>query len=156
MKHCLILLLTILSLASFTPAAEKNSQLNIDSSGLAIQGYDPVSYFSNEPQPGRSEFETVLNGARYRFINRQNKDLFEKRPENYLPAYGGWCAWAMLDGDKVSIDPKTYKILNGTNYLFYNGFWGNTLKKWNSLAREKGERSLIKKADSSWKELMSQ
>ncbi len=151
------MIITILSLASPTLAAEgKTSPLNTDRNGLAIQGYDPVSYFSNQPKPGKTEFETFLNGARYRFINQRNKTRFEAHPENYLPAYGGWCAWAMLDGEKVTVDPKTYKIINGTVYLFYNGFWGNTLKKWNSLAMEKDEHYLVKKAGLNWERLLSQ
>lgn len=48
------------------------------------------------------------------------------------PAYGGGRPYAMGDsGEKVKIDPETYKIVGDRLYLFYN-FWGNnTLKSWN-------------------------
>ena len=67
-------------------------------------------------------------------------------PEKYQPQYGGWCAYAMgVSGDRVKIDPKTFKIINDQLYLFYN-FWGNnTLKDWN-----KDEKRLKEKADSYW------
>jgi hypothetical protein len=59
------------------------------------------------------------------------------------PAYGGWCAYAMgSTGEKVSVDPKTFKIVNGRLNLFYNRFFNNTLDDWN-----KDEVNLKKKAD---------
>ncbi len=77
-------------------------------------------------------------------------------PERYLPAYGGWCAWAMLDGEKVKVDPDRYKIIGGVNHLFYDGFWGNTLVKWNEKAKSEGEANLISAADAHWQKLTRQ
>ncbi|MEQ9146669.1 MAG: YHS domain protein, partial [Cytophagales bacterium] len=55
-----------------------------------------------------------------------------------------WCAYAMgVDGSRVKIDPKTFKIVNGELYLFYNFNFTNTLKKWNE-----NENELKAKADS--------
>ena len=34
-------------------------------------------------------------------------------------------------GAKVSVDPETFKIIDGKLYLFYNSFFNNTLKDWN-------------------------
>lgn len=71
-------------------------------------------------------------------------------PEKYEPAYGGWCAYAMGEtGEKVKIDPETYKIVDGKLFLFYN-FWGNnTLEDWNE-----NEKSLKSKADQNWKKIV--
>lgn len=75
-----------------------------------------------------------------------NKEEFIKNPAKYEPAYGGWCAYAMgSDGEKVSVDPKTFKIVNGRLNLFYNKFFNNTLDDWN-----KDEANLKKKADVNW------
>ena len=71
-------------------------------------------------------------------------------PAKYQPVSGGWCAYAMLDGDKVKVDPKTFKIINERLYLYYNGIAGNTLKKWNGLASSQPEAELVKKVDRNW------
>lgn len=113
---------------------------------VAIQGYDPVSYFSGSPLQGKKELSASYQGVIYRFANKENKDRFLANPAKYEPAYGGWCAYAMgATGEKVSVDPETYKIIDGKNYLFYNKFFTNTLNSWN-----KDEVSLKKKADQSW------
>ena len=78
---------------------------------------------------------------------------FSKTPEKYIPAYGGWCAWAMLEGDKVAVDPLSFKIINGKNHLYYNGFWGDTLEKWNKKATKEDEQDLIKLANKNWASL---
>jgi hypothetical protein len=48
-------------------------------------------------------------------------------------------------GEKVEVDPETFKILDGKLYLFYNKYFNNTLKSWN-----KDEATLKTKADASW------
>ena len=52
-------------------------------------------------------------------------------------------------GEKVKIDPETFKILDGKLYLFYN-FWGNnTLEDW-----KKNEKKLKDAADHNWKNIV--
>jgi hypothetical protein len=82
-------------------------------------------------------------------MNAANLNRFKKDPRQYEPAYGGWCAYAMgKTGEKVKIDPETYKVVNGKLYLFYN-FWGNnTLEDWN-----KNELNLKTSADKKWKQI---
>ena len=114
--------------------------------GLAIQGYDPVSYFSGKAEEGSAQWATQYQGITYHFSSAAHRDEFRKNPSRYEPAYGGWCAYAMGEsGEKVKVDPETYKIIDNKLYLFYN-FWGNnTLTTWN-----KNEAALKKKADSNW------
>ena len=69
-------------------------------------------------------------------------------PEKYLPAYGGWCATAMARGEKVQIEPSSFKVTNGRLFLFYNGLFGNAIKDWN-----KDESALTVKADAQWKKI---
>nr|HPR01512.1 hypothetical protein [Saprospiraceae bacterium] len=67
-------------------------------------------------------------------------------------AYGGWCAYAMsLKGQKVEVDPLTYKIVEGRLLLFYNKRATNTLKLWNQLPDPEFE--LLNKADDYWKKI---
>ena len=118
--------------------------------GLAIQGYDPVAYFTeNKAIEGKLANRFVYNGRAYHFATDANKKRFIKNPEKYEPAYGGYCAYAMAFGDKVKIDPETFKVIDDKLYLFYNFNWNNTLKKWN-----KDEKNLHSKADQEWKKIV--
>jgi YHS domain-containing protein len=141
----LVLVLVIMSAYAQQEADKRQKEYNLES-GLAIQGYDPVSYFSNAPKKGKKELNYAYQGVTYRFATQANLDAFKKNPAKYEPTYGGWCAYAMgATGEKVEIDPETYKIVDGKLYLFYNKFFNNTLPKWN-----KEEMELKKKADANW------
>lgn len=61
----------------------------------------------------------------------------------------------MLDGEKVGVDPKTYKIISGRSYLFYNSFFVNTLSKWNSRTLNDTEEFIVNKSQSEWEMLKS-
>lgn len=117
---------------------------------LAIEGYDPVCYFDNKPIEGKSEYSLLYRGVTYLFSSQANLAKFKATPEKYEPAYGGWCAYAMGEtGEKVKIDPETFKIIDNKLYLFYN-FWGtNTLESWN-----KNEKPLKTKGDQNWKKII--
>ncbi len=145
------LLCSILSQAQTNnvPSEVRKKHFLLNRQGVALDGYDPVSYFSNQPTKGKSEFSTTYKGIIYYFISNENKIKFDKNPDNFEPEYGGWCAYAMgLDGDKVEVDPKRFKIINGKINLFYNGIFGDTLKPWNEK-----EKELIPKANANWKNL---
>ncbi|MFB9295422.1 YHS domain-containing (seleno)protein [Persicitalea jodogahamensis] len=135
----------LLILFTFVPCSAQNLNLK---GGLAIEGYDPVSYFKGKPVEGTKEFNKQYQGGTYRFASAQNQDEFAKNPDKYVPKYGGWCAYAMADGNKVSIDPETYKIIDGRLYLFYHTILSNTLRKWNE-----DEQNLHQKADAAWQKI---
>lgn len=139
--------------SGFYPVLGQAGHQNVDSKKVAIQGYDPVSYFTaNQAVKGLSKYNLTFQGAVYYFSTPQNLEKFSAKPEIYVPEYGGWCAFAMGDyGKKVEIDPATFKILNGKLYLFYNKGLVNTLNLWN-----KNESTLLFKADSNWKTLTTQ
>lgn len=146
LRYFFILLLLGISVIGFAQNANRAKQFNLEN-GLAIQGYDPVAYFNqNKALEGNKQFSTNFEGVTYRFINAANKEAFLKDPKKYEPQYGGWCAYAMgATGEKVEIDPETFKVLNGKLYLFYHSWTNNTLPKWN-----KDEANLKLKADKSW------
>ncbi|WP_276485539.1 YHS domain-containing (seleno)protein [Paraflavitalea pollutisoli] len=143
----LLLALLSITLVYGQETSQRKQQFNIEKTGLAIEGYDPVAYFTgNKAQEGKKEISMVYEGITYRFASPQNRDLFKANPAKYEPQYGGWCAYAMgAKGEKVEVDPETFKILNGKLYLFYNKFFNNTLKSWN-----KEENSLQTAADKNW------
>jgi hypothetical protein len=120
--------------------------------GIALHGYDAVSYQTpGGPLLGLEKLVVVHDGGTYRFATEQNRTSFVADPQRYVPAYGGWCAYAMADGEFVDVDPKTFKILDGRLLLFYNGWLGNTLKKWNQA-----EIDLHAKAEANWKRIVAE
>jgi YHS domain-containing protein len=145
-KILTLVIITSISLFTFAQNDSKRlAQFNLENK-LAIQGYDPVSYFKNKPTKGKSSLSATYESVVYNFSTQANKDAFVKNPANYEPQFGGWCAFAMGNsGEKVEIDPQTFKIIDGKLYLFYNAFFNNTLKTWN-----KDEQNLKSKAEKNW------
>lgn len=116
--------------------------------GVALQGYDPVSYFDGKPQPGDTGITSQFEGVTYRFANKESRQKFADNPRKFAPAYGGWCATAMADGRKVEVEPTNYKITGGRLFLFYKGWLGNAINDWN-----KDEPNLTKRADAEWRKV---
>ncbi|MCC9071853.1 YHS domain protein [Flavobacterium sp. F-65] len=148
MKKLVIILFVLASINMFSQNdAKRIAQFNLENK-VAIQGYDPVAYFKqNKAIKGKDDFTASYMGVTYKFSSASNKDAFIKNPTVYEPQFGGWCAFAMGDsGDKVKINPETFKIIDGKLYLFYNAFFNNTLKSWN-----KDEANLKAKAENNWK-----
>ena len=100
---------------------------------LAIDGYDPVAYFKqSKGAKGKNEIRAQHAGATYYFSTGSSRETFKKKPAKYTPAYGCWRIYAIGDsGDKVSINPETFKIVDGKLLLFYYAFFTNTLDNWN-------------------------
>ncbi|MCV2403145.1 YHS domain-containing protein [Marinomonas sp. C2222] len=92
--------------------------INANSKNVAIKGYDTVAYFTMEkPVKGSKEFTATYKGATYYFASAENRDLFNADKTKYLPQYGGFCAMGVAFGQKVNIDPKAWKIVDGKLYL---------------------------------------
>ncbi len=129
--------------------ALRQKHFNLEKS-IALQGFDPVSYFvGTSPKRGTAAYAFNYGNVIYYFNSQTNLDAFKLNPAKYEPQYGGWCAYAMgATGEKVEIDPKTFKIINGKLYLFYNSFFNNTLKTWNTK-----EAILLPKSVSNWKNI---
>jgi YHS domain-containing protein len=95
--------------------------------GLAIKGYDPVSYFTTrKPTPGLAQYSTTYKGATYRFVSAENRDRFIASPEKFVPQYGGYCAYAISLNKIADIDPDEWAIVNNKLYL-NNGFLAQSL-----------------------------
>src|SRR6478609_8428855 len=112
MKAILILITTIVisSHVSAQADATRINQYNIKKN-MALEGYDPVSYFSGRPLEGESSLTFTYKSITYLFSSQANLNKFKASPEKYEPVYGGWCAFAMGDtGEKVKVDPETFKI----------------------------------------------
>ena len=89
--------------------------------GVAIDGYDPVAYFTDgKPVEGKKEFSHEWKGATWRFASAEHRDRFAAAPEQYAPQYGGYCAWAVAHGYTADIEPEAWAVVDGKLYLNYH------------------------------------
>ena len=153
-RFYLILLLIVLASQSAAQNGER-WYYNIDADNIAIQGYDLVSYFEqNKAIIGSKDFQTTFKGVNYLFSNQDNKIKFENNPESFIPAYGGWCAYAAAldltkDGypsSRFPIDPTHFKITDGRLLLFAKLPNFDGLHAWNKA----DEKLLLQQADLFW------
>lgn len=89
--------------------------------GVAIEGYDPVSYFTEaEPHPGRPEFEFDWAGVPWYFESAANRDVFRRNPTVYAPQFGGHCLTSLSRGYLSDGKPRLYVIEAMKLYFFYS------------------------------------
>ena len=134
-----------LFLAALAPAAAfaKDPVYTGRFSNLAVDGYDPVAYFTEgKPVKGDKEFTTDYNGAEWRFASADNLAAFEAAPDQYAPQYGGYCAWAVSQNYTARGNPANWSIVEGKLYLNYND---EIQKRW-----EEDIPGFIVKADANW------
>src|SRR5688572_30529705 len=88
--------------------------INLDQDGLAVSGYDVVSYHAdNKAVKGDANHTEWFHGAKYQFSSREHQELFRNNPKQYLPQYGGFCAYAMSLGKVRPVNPEIFSIEDG-------------------------------------------
>ena len=86
MKGRILALAAVLAISAGTAFAKE--LVNIDASGVAVQGYDPVGFFTDgKPVPGNPAITARYEGATYRFATPEHKAAFEKDPAKYAVVY---------------------------------------------------------------------
>jgi YHS domain-containing protein len=116
---------------------------NLEKSGRALQGYDPVAFFTEgKPVKGNAVISSKLGSATYYFASAENKELFDKDPAKYEPQFGGFCAYGVSKGDLVKIEVDAFQIVDGRLLLQYNK---SIRDKFN-----KDTKSNLKTADANW------
>lgn len=132
---------------SSVPAFAEGGNFFADpTSDVAINGYDPVAYFTEgEPIEGNAEYSFSWQGAVWHFSSDENRDLFAAAPEKYAPQYGGYCAYAVSRGYTAPTVPEAWSIVDGKLYL---NFSLGVRKTW-----AKDIAGNIIKADKNWPEL---
>jgi hypothetical protein len=87
--------------------------------GLAIAGFDPVAYFTDqEAVLGKPEVEAFEGGAVWRFCNAGNRDYFLARPDVYAPQFGGYDPVDVARGVTVAGNAQLWLISGQRLYLF--------------------------------------
>ena len=128
------------------PPAEAGEIYASGKKNIAIEGADPVAYFTqSELVEGTDAFTTTWKGAEWRFSSAENLALFQSDPEVYAPQYGGYCAWAVSRGYTAEIDPEAWRIVDGKLYLNYSK---DVQKDW-----EEDVPGNIDQADANWPSL---
>ncbi|CAM5196747.1 hypothetical protein ARD30_18680 [Bosea thiooxidans] len=87
--------------------------------GLAINGFDPVSYrLAGRPAAGHPEHELIHDGVVWRFASRANLEAFRDAPEIYAPAFGGFDPTGVAGGVAVDSDPAFFAVVGSRLFLF--------------------------------------
>jgi YHS domain-containing protein len=128
--------------------AQSKSLNNLDASGLAVQGYDVVSYFTDgKAVKGSPQFTSKHQGGTYQFASAEHKAAFEKSPEKYEPRFGGFCAYAVSKNTTAKIEPDAFQIVDGKLLLQYDQ---DILKKFS-----KDTAGNLVKAEANWPGLVA-
>ncbi len=117
--------------------------ISVTPENVALQGYDTVAYFLDGRAVKGSPANSVeWNGAVWRFHSKTNLKLFKKDPDKYAPAFGGYCALSVADGEAVVCDPEAFFIDDGKLYVMKNK---DILEIW-----QKDPSTYLAKARSNW------
>ena len=142
--------LLVAVLAAQNVVAQNSKYYNLDDTKIALRGYSPVSYFeSGKPEMGNKNYKSEYDGAIYYFTSAAQKQTFDKNPDKYTPAYGGWCAFGVAVGGLFRIDPEKYKIVDGKLLIFLNDIEVDARKLWEETPN--GDVELTQNAKANWK-----
>jgi len=149
MRPFIVLVLILMSSSGCiapSGAFDGDGPINMNRAGIAIKGYDPVAYFTeNKPVKGSPEIRSEHQGAIFLFSSQEHKSIFNKNPQKYVPAYGGFCSLGIAGGYKDTFAPYAFDIVDGKLYLNLNmnvhWFW------------KRNQKAFIQRADYNWPEL---
>jgi YHS domain-containing protein len=88
-------------------SSQSTSDVNKTRDGVAVKGYDVVSYFDQKkPLKGNPKYSYQYAGAKYEFVSAEHLAMFQNNPESYLPQYGGYARSAPQEATKLTSTPK--------------------------------------------------
>lgn len=98
--------LSVPEIAASVPPIATNPE-----TGVAMEGYDPVGYFTvGEATKGDEKFQAEYQGATFHFTSEDNRELFVANPERFAPAYGGYCTKTVAQGALTPASPLSWTI----------------------------------------------
>ena len=111
--------------------------------GIALSGYDPVAYHTQEDAVmGSDQYTVEWQGAVWYFVNQDHADSFASEPEKYQPRYGGFCAFGVAKGYRMKPDMTAWEIHDGQLYLYFDESVGD------DFAEDRS--ALTQQADTNW------
>lgn len=127
--------------------AETKTLINVDEQGVALQGYDPVGYFTeNKPVKGDPKISASYKGATYYFASVEHKKTFDRSPSRYEPQFGGFCGYAASINKVAPIEVQFFQIVDGRLILQHNE------RAWNLWIKD--VRGNLHRADENWPALV--
>jgi YHS domain-containing protein len=102
-----------------------------DENEVAFDGYDLVTYFTKDkPAKGIKQHSVTHDGHLLYFSTEANKKKFISDPQQYMPAYDGWCAIALTQNSYVRPSFDHYKVQEGELLFFEVRAFFNGLTAW--------------------------
>jgi hypothetical protein len=148
-KRVLLVIFLVAGFAAVGPGSAAKAEDRINKTffgGTAIDGYDPVGYFTmGRAVKGASDITHDWLGARWQFANAEHRKMFMNDPAKYAPQYGGYCAEAVSRGSLFGTDPEAWSIVDGRLYLIYSK---NTRSHWEAI-----RDVAIIKANANWRDM---
>jgi YHS domain-containing protein len=145
MKRVITFLASLVFVANLAFAGDLvNADVN---SKIALHGYDPVAFFTiSKATKGNPGIAAEYHGYRYIFASEENKAIFERQPEKYLPAYGGYCAYGVSIGQFFPVEIDTWEIVDGRLILQFS----------DDIKHEfaKNKTANFRKAEANWPKLV--
>ncbi len=125
-KAFLIFFVALMLVAAVFVSTKKISPISMKiwgdintSSDVAIKGYDPVAFYTQDKAVmGVKAFNYQWQGVQWQFVNQQNKQAFIEQPGKYAPQYGGYCSFAVSQGVTADINPQVWHLENQKLYFF--------------------------------------
>ena len=137
----------LLAACPATTSGQQRVLVNTDRSGLALQGYDPVAYFTaGMAMPGRPELTASYQGATYQFATPEHRDRFRGDPGRYAPQFGGYCGYGASRGYLAPVDPEAFVVMDGRLILQNSK---RVLELW-----QREPEARLKLADANWPGLL--
>lgn len=99
--------------------AETAAPLNQTADGIAMDGFDVVSYFTDAaPAKGDASYVVEHDGAQWLFASQEHADAFSADPARYAPRNNGWCSYAVSEGYGAEVDfVNGWSVVNDALYL---------------------------------------
>jgi len=111
--------------------------------GLAIDGVDPVAYFTDaEMTKGVPDIEMSVGEVVWRFRNDANRAVFQAHPDIYGPRYGGYDPVDVARGKAVAGRAQIWLVSGARLYLFS--------REDNRNAFAADPQGILRQADGAW------
>lgn len=128
---------------TYSPA--RVDSVSRDGQGVALQGFDVISYLDQHAEPGQKTYAFDYKGLTWLFANGEHLRLFSRQPEQYIPEYGGFCAYSIGRGYPATADPKIFTLEGGKLYFFFDRAARSV---W-----QQDQRNMVAAADRNWPKL---
>jgi hypothetical protein len=127
---------------------------NLDETGLALDGFSPVSYVEDGRAEKGSPAQAVKHrGITYHLASAAQRERFAADPARYEPAFGGWCAYGISLGIRWDPDPQAFEIVDGRLFLFSRNGDADARELWD---REEDHPALVARAERYWKSTLEE